>query len=198
VAIAIAARGMARSCLEPTLREDGVAGQRHTDLNGQMPSAGDVRQCEQLLQEDRPMERVRGIAASTMGAQAPVVCKRALARRAKVLRNSIMNDTQEKLFHLVVQKLQETKNPEKVKRFLVAKGLDEARADAAVDQVHGALKSAIRKKALLKMIGSGVVLGIFLAIYFSTGHLFFIIIPIAGFGFLWGLAQFIFAAGYEA
>jgi hypothetical protein len=107
-----------------------------------------------------------------------------------------VNDDEKMFFH-VVERLRSLRNPEKVKQGLVAKGMHPVKADEFVDHVHKALKWEIRKGALGKMIGSGVILAIFLLIFAFTGHLFFLIIPITGVGFLWGLGQFIFASGYE-
>jgi hypothetical protein len=107
-----------------------------------------------------------------------------------------MNDDEKMFFH-VVERLRSLKNPDKVKEDLVAKGMHRVKADEVVDAVHKALKWEIRKGALVKMVGSGLVLGLFLLIFVFTGHLFFIIIPITAVGFLWGLGQFVFATGYE-
>jgi hypothetical protein len=47
-------------------------------------------------------------------------------------------------------------------------------------------------------VGSAALLVVFGGIFLATGQLFFIIIPFAAAGFLWGAIQLIFAVGYDA
>jgi hypothetical protein len=83
----------------------------------------------------------------------------------------------------------------------ICKGIRGMRQDQArelVLKVRSVMKWEIRKHAFWKMLGSFALLVVFGGIFLATGRLFFIILPFAAAGFLWGLIQLVFAVGYDA
>ncbi len=104
---------------------------------------------------------------------------------------------QERIYLDTVGLLQEKRNRKKTERVLCQRGLTEVQAKAMVDRAHRELKWEVRKGALGKLIVSGLGLVVIGIILLTTGDLYYIWAVFAGFGFCWGLAQFIFAAGYE-
>lgn len=99
-------------------------------------------------------------------------------------------------YYKVVGLLSQEKDRAKVKRMMTMNGLRPAIADELVDKVYADIKWHNRKKAFLKIGISVVLLIIFGAILIFSGRLFYIILALAGFGFLWGGASLIFASGY--
>ena len=47
------------------------------------------------------------------------------------------------------------------------------------------------------MAGSGVIVAILLGVWFTTGRLFYIWLPLSGITFLWATVKFCTASGYE-
>lgn len=89
------------------------------------------------------------------------------------------------------------KNKERVARTLTTRGMKAHQASDLVDQVYRDNQSENRKGAMGKLVLSGLILAAFGGIYVATGRLFYIILPIAAFGFLWGIVSFLIASGYE-
>ncbi len=89
------------------------------------------------------------------------------------------------------------KNKEKVVRILMSRGANAVSASEMVDTVFGDIQSHNRRASIGKIIMSGLGLLVFGGIFIFTGHLFFIILPLAGVGFLWGIITFLTASGYE-
>jgi uncharacterized protein YoaH (UPF0181 family) len=89
------------------------------------------------------------------------------------------------------------KNKERVARTLTSRGMKAGQASDLVDQVFRDNQSENRKGAMGKMLISGLILAAFGGIYLTTGRLFYIILPFAAFGFLWGIVSFLIASGYE-
>jgi len=95
----------------------------------------------------------------------------------------------------IAEKLREG---EKIDR--ICKGIRGMRPDQSRDlvlKVRSLMKWEIRKYAFWKMLGSLVLLLVFGGVFLATGTLFYIILPFAAFGFLWGLIQLVFAVGYD-
>lgn len=93
--------------------------------------------------------------------------------------------------------LGQERNVDRVKRILVADGMKPMAADDLVDSVHADIRSHNRKKAVMKFVISGLLLLVFGGIYVFTGRLFFIMLPLAGIGAIWGFIKFVTASGYE-
>lgn len=89
------------------------------------------------------------------------------------------------------------KNKERVARTLTSRGMKAGQASDLVDQVFRDNQSENRKGALGKLVMSGLILAAFGGVYLTTGYLFYIILPIAAIGFLWGIISFLIASGYE-
>ena len=104
--------------------------------------------------------------------------------------------TNDELITFIADKLREGEKVERITKMI--RGMQPAQARDLVLKVHGAMKWEVRKQAFWKMLGSGVLLAIFGGIFLATGRLFFIIIPFALAGFLWGAIQFVFAVGFDA
>jgi hypothetical protein len=104
--------------------------------------------------------------------------------------------TNEELITFIADKLREGESVDRVTKMI--RGLSAHQARDLVLQVRSAMKWSVRKQAFWKMLGSLVLLVIFGGIFFATGRLFFIIIPFAIAGFLWGAIQLVFAVGYDA
>lgn len=97
----------------------------------------------------------------------------------------------------IVRALREEHSVDKIVKSLKGRGLHEFQARELVLKVRSAMKWQVRKAAFWKLLGSGALLAIFGGIFVATGTLFYIILPFAAFGFLWGLIQFVFAVGYD-
>lgn len=93
--------------------------------------------------------------------------------------------------------LAEERNRDKAANRLRQKGLPAEEASLVINLVHASIKAGIRKQAFMKMIGGAIALVIFIGVLLATGYLFYIILAVAAFSFLYGLAQLIFATGYE-
>jgi hypothetical protein len=104
--------------------------------------------------------------------------------------------TNEELITFIADKIREGESPDRVAKMI--RGMPPAQARDLVLKVRGIMKWEVRKQAFWKMLGSGVLLAIFGGIFLATGRLFFIIIPFALAGFLWGAIQFVFAVGFDA
>jgi len=89
------------------------------------------------------------------------------------------------------------KNKERVARTLTSRGMTAGQAGDLVDQVFSDNQSENRKGAIGKMLVSALILAAFGGVYLTTGRLFYIILPFAAFGFLWGIVNFLIASGYE-
>jgi hypothetical protein len=102
----------------------------------------------------------------------------------------------EQVVTYIAEKLREG---ESIDRIVTAiKGMRPEQARDLVLQVRSLMKWEVRKQAFWKMLGSLVLLLIFGGIFLATGRLFFIILPFAAAGFLWGAIQLVFAVGYDA
>lgn len=104
--------------------------------------------------------------------------------------------TNEELIAFIADKLREGESVDRVSKMI--RGMQPAQARDLVLKVRSAMKWNVRKQAFWKMLGSAVLLVIFAGIFLATGRVFFIIIPFAVAGFLWGAIQFIFAVGFDA
>jgi len=104
--------------------------------------------------------------------------------------------TNEELIVFIADKLREGESVDRVTKMI--RGMQPAQARDLVLKVRSAMKWNVRKQAFWKMLGSAVLLVIFGGIFLATGRLFFIILPFAVAGFLWGAIQLIFAVGYDA
>lgn len=104
--------------------------------------------------------------------------------------------TNEQLITFIAEKLHEGESPDRVAKMI--KGLKPNQAKDLVLKVRGAMKWNVRKQAFWKMLGSLALLLVFGGIFAATGRLFYIILPFAVAGFLWGTIQLIFAVGYDA
>jgi hypothetical protein len=104
--------------------------------------------------------------------------------------------TNEELITFIADKLREGESVDRVTKMI--RGLSPPQARDLVLKVRSAMKWNVRKQAFWKMLGSLVLLVIFGAIFLGTGRVFFIIIPFAIAGFLWGAIQLVFAVGYDA
>lgn len=101
----------------------------------------------------------------------------------------------EKLYLTTANLLQRHGDMRKAADALVADGLAEHAAQEITGIVHRDIKAHNRKMAFNKMIGSGILLAIFGAIYLVSGVLFYIILPLAAIGFVWGLAGLFITSG---
>jgi formate/nitrite transporter FocA (FNT family) len=102
----------------------------------------------------------------------------------------------EQLITFIAEKLHEGEKPERIAKMI--RGMSADQSKELVQTVHRAMKWNVRKQAFWKMLGSAVLLAIFGGVFLATGRLFFIILPFAAAGFLWGAIQFVFALGYDA
>ena len=96
--------------------------------------------------------------------------------------------------------LRQTRNRDAVVHVVEKRGMEPADAQELVYSIHKANLSANRKGALYKMIGSGAVLAIMLLILLGAHRIsatLMIVLLVSGAGFLWGLAGFLMANGYE-
>lgn len=89
------------------------------------------------------------------------------------------------------------KNKERVVSTLQTRGVKAHLASDLVDQVFRDNQTENRKGALGKMVISALILAAFGGVYVATGRLFYIILPFAAFGLLWGIVSFLIASGYE-
>ena len=89
------------------------------------------------------------------------------------------------------------KNKERVARTLTSRGLKAGQASDLVDRVYRDNQSENRKGAMGKMLISGLILVAFGGVYLATGRLFYIILPFAAIGLIWGTINFMIASGYE-
>jgi hypothetical protein len=103
---------------------------------------------------------------------------------------------QQELITFIADKLREGESVDRVTKMI--RGMHAAQARDLVLKVRTAMKWNVRKQAFWKMLGSAALLVVFGGIFLATDQLFFIIIPFAAAGFLWGAIQLIFAVGYDA
>jgi len=80
---------------------------------------------------------------------------------------------------------------------LTNQGMDGEEAAGLVQAIYKENLSSNRKSFFVTMIGGGMGTAIFLGIYFGTGRLFYIWLPLCGISFLYGLVRFLTASGYE-
>ena len=104
--------------------------------------------------------------------------------------------TNEELITFIADKLREGESIDRITKMI--RGMQPAQARDLILKVRGIMKWEVRKQAFWKMLGSLVLLLVFGGIFLATGHLFFIIIPFAVAGFLWGAIQLVFAVGFDA
>ncbi len=93
--------------------------------------------------------------------------------------------------------LSQERSKEKTSRILQSRGLSANQASELVEAVFADNKRTNRKTAITKMLLSAGSLVLFGGIYLFTGRLFYIILPIAAFGFLWGLISAFTASGWD-
>jgi hypothetical protein len=97
----------------------------------------------------------------------------------------------------VADLLAQERSKEKAARILTSRGLSAAQAMELVDSVFCEIRGQNRKTALGKVILSFLGIVVFGGIFLATGRLFFIILPLAGIGLLWGGIQWLTASGFE-
>jgi hypothetical protein len=93
--------------------------------------------------------------------------------------------------------LSQERSKAKAARILQSRGLSVSQATELVDEVFKDNIRTNRRSAIAKILMSAGSLVLFGAIFFFTGHLFFIILPLAGIGFLWGIIKAMTASGWE-
>ena len=89
------------------------------------------------------------------------------------------------------------KNKERVSRILESRGMKAGLAAELVDQVFSDNQRQNRKGALGKLLLSGLIMLVFGGIFLATGRLYYIVLPFAAVGVLWGLISYASASGYE-
>ena len=104
---------------------------------------------------------------------------------------------EERAYLLARNTLAEYKNKDKAVKDLIGKGIKKEVAAKLVDDVFENNKTENRKYAIPKMVLSGIIFIILLAVFMTTGVLYFIWLPVCAFGFLWGLFNMFMANGYE-
>ncbi|MBA3938652.1 MAG: hypothetical protein H0X38_14460 [Planctomycetes bacterium] len=93
--------------------------------------------------------------------------------------------------------LSQEKSKDKAAQVLKSRGMSEAQARALIDEVFRDNQAANRKTAFVKIGLSALSLVVFGAIFVFTGRVFFIILPLAAIGFLWGLIKALTADGFD-
>ena len=93
--------------------------------------------------------------------------------------------------------LSQEKSKDKAARVLKSRGMPEPQARALIDEIFRDNQAANRKTAFVKIGLSALSLVVFGAIFVFTGRVFFIILPLAAIGFLWGLIKALTADGFD-
>ena len=83
-----------------------------------------------------------------------------------------------------------TENKDHVVRVLKTRGMDEAEAEDLVRAIFKQNRWENRKSSLAAMLGSGVIVAMLLGVWFSTGRLFYIWLPLSGIACLWATVKF--------
>lgn len=93
--------------------------------------------------------------------------------------------------------LAQERSIDKAARRLAGRGMAEAQARSLVEQVFHENRAANRRTAIAKIGLSALALVVFGGVLLFTGYLFYILLPVAAIGLLWGLIQFATASGIE-
>ena len=93
--------------------------------------------------------------------------------------------------------LSQEKSKDKAARVLKSRGMPEGQARELIDQIFKDNQAANRKTAYGKIGLSAASLVLFGGIFVFTGRLFYIILPLAAIGFLWGLITALTADGFD-
>ncbi|MSU58926.1 MAG: hypothetical protein EXS35_12300 [Pedosphaera sp.] len=90
-----------------------------------------------------------------------------------------------------------TQDRDKVVRVLKNRGMDEAEAAALVLAVYKQNRWENRKLSLFAAIGSGAIVAVLLVVWFTTGRLFYVWLPLAALACLWSTIKCCTATGYQ-
>ncbi|TAL01258.1 MAG: hypothetical protein EPO07_08635 [Verrucomicrobia bacterium] len=80
---------------------------------------------------------------------------------------------------------------------LQKRGMDEEDARELVQQIFKENLSTNRRASLGFIFGGGLVTAIVLGVFFTSGRLYYVLLPFSGIAFVWGLIKFLTASGYE-
>ena len=94
------------------------------------------------------------------------------------------NAPSDQIITYIADKLREGESIDRITKAIKGMGPDQARD--LVLKVRGIMKWEVRKQAFWKLLGSFLLLLVFGGIFVATGRLFYIILPFAAAGFLWG------------
>jgi hypothetical protein len=90
-----------------------------------------------------------------------------------------------------------TQNKDQVVRVLKHRGIDEDEARSLVLAVYKQNLWDNRKTSLWAALGSGTVFVILLVVWFATGQLFYIWLPLSGLSMTWFIIKCCTASGYQ-
>ena len=93
--------------------------------------------------------------------------------------------------------LAEMQNKDTVVRVLTRRGMAEDEARDLVYAIYKQTRWENRKMSLAGMFGSGLLVVILLVVWFATGRLFYVWLPLSALAFLWATVKFCTASGYD-